>query len=70
LFAVNVTVELPEDPGDTAAGVVAAIVKEGVIGCEYLTTKASVLPVAPPPALPWKTPLVLGKSVEVVEPVT
>ena len=44
MFAVKVTVEFPEEPGDTAAGVVAPMVKEGVSACEYLTTKASLPP--------------------------
>ena len=65
---VTVTVEVAEPPGLTEPGDsgVAMSVKHSLGVPEYLTTKASL----PPPFVAWKKPVVNGKSIEVVVPVT
>ena len=49
LYALRDTVEVPDDPGATAAGVVAVMLKTGP--CAYFTAKASV-PAEGPPKVP------------------
>jgi hypothetical protein len=41
LMESSVTVEVPDEPGLTAAGVVAVTEKSAVLGTEYLAIKAS-----------------------------
>ena len=79
--AVRVTVDVPEVPGFTAVGVVAAIAKSAAVADPKAVMKASgqgtfVLPDVhvPPPKVPSTAPVVVGKTAveppESVSPVT
>jgi hypothetical protein len=76
LIETSVTVELPDEPAFTDAGVVAVTEKSPVLGTEYFARNASGVGVAAPhdAQAVWKTSVpdaaAVGKSVEKVFPVT